>query len=122
MGPTTTASFSPQATPGTLGPSPMTSPGALSLAQFSPMQRAGVRAGGERGSHLFQTVLRRLSARRPDHRQLSVAPAHCGRRGAQLGLPSPHALPAGGSQDDVLLTERKSFFHSFKVRLVSGVR
>lgn len=65
----------------------MTSPGALSLAQFSPMQRAGVRAGGERGSHLFQTILRSLSARRPDHRQLSVAPAHCGRRGAQLGLP-----------------------------------
>ena len=91
----------PRATPGTLGPSPMTSPGALSLAQFSPMQRAGVRAGGERGSHLFQTILRSLSARRPDHRQLSVAPAHCGRRGAQLGLPPHlHALAAGGSQDE----------------------
>ena len=79
----------PRATPRTLGPTAVTSQGALSLAQFSPTQRVGVGAGGERGSHLFQTVLRSLSARRPDHRQLSVAPAHCGGRGAQLGLPHP---------------------------------
>lgn len=52
--------------------------------------------GGEKGSHLLQAVLRCLSAGRPDHRQLSVAPARCGGRGTQPGLPL--LSPAGGGQ------------------------